>query len=156
LQFDPTKREDDEITSALRQCQRQLLQQVGVNDARKTRLAQVAKDRLAYAEYLTVLEGLEKSIETEWAKRVKKHGLTPKKNSSGQTSRPPVSENLKKLVATRQRWIDTVGQVMREKKGDCYGLPMKSIYEGISAGEDEEKDERSVEDAVQVESGDEE
>lgn len=150
-QFDPTKKDDDEITSSLRQCQRLLLQQTSLNDARKARLAEVAKGRLAVAEYNSILEGIEKSLEASWAKRIKKHGLTPKKSSAGGSTRPPVPENMKKLVSIRQRWLDQVGHAVVQ--GQSKGLPTRSIYEGV--GDDEEHDEKIVEDAIEVESGDE-
>lgn len=157
-QFDPSKRDDDEITSALRTCQRQLLHQTTLNDARKSRLAEIAKHRLAFTEYSSALEGIEKSIEAGWAKRIKKYGLTPKKTNAGsgeRPARPPVPEELKRLVATRQKWLDTVGLVMKERKGEVFGLPSRSIYEGIE-GEIEERDERTVDDAVEVDDGDDE
>lgn len=111
----------------------------------------MAKNRLAVAEYNSILEGIEKNLDAGWTKRVKKYGLTPKKHSSGQSSRPPVPDNLKKLVSIRQRWLDTVGQAMGQGKRE---LPKTSIFEGI--GDDEERDEKTVEDAIEIESGDEE
>ncbi|WVR04668.1 hypothetical protein IAU60_001679 [Kwoniella sp. DSM 27419] len=153
-EFDAMKREDDEVTSALRQCQRLLSQQTALNDARKARLAEIAKHRLAYSEYQSTLEGVEKSIEASWAKRVKKYGTTPKKGSSGAANgagsgRPPVPEQVMRCVTTRQTWLDTVGRFMREReRGEVVGLPCRSIYDGI--GEDEEKDEKSVEDQVDL------
>ena len=156
-QFDPTKREDDEITSALRSCQRQLLQQTTLNDARKSRLAEVAKQRLAFTEYTSMLEGIEKGIEQGWAKRVKKYGLTPNKKSSTSDKivKPPVSDSLKQLVLTRKKWQESVGKIMRERKGQVFGLPVKSIYDGIE-GEIEERDEKMVDDAVELEEGEDE
>ncbi|WWC59513.1 uncharacterized protein I303_102069 [Kwoniella dejecticola CBS 10117] len=146
-EYDPTNREDDEITAALRQSQRLLAQQTTLNDARKARLAEIAKQRLAYSEYQSLLEGIEKSIESGWSKRVKKYGLTPKKNSAGHSTKPPVPDNLKKLVQTRKQWLDGIGQLMKERpRGQVVGLPAHSIFEGI--GEDEEKDEKSVEDQI--------
>ncbi|WVW78405.1 hypothetical protein I302_100359 [Kwoniella bestiolae CBS 10118] len=148
-EFDPANREDDEITSALRQSQRLLSQQTLLNEARKSRLAEIAKQRLAYNEYTNLLEGIEKSIESGWAKRIKKYGSTPKKNanSGGASIKPPIPDNLKKAVATRQHWLDSVGQLMKERpRGQVVGIPLNSIYEGI--GEDEERDEKSVEDQI--------
>ncbi|KAK6903692.1 hypothetical protein I203_107197 [Kwoniella mangroviensis CBS 8507] len=156
-EYDPSNREDDEITSALRQSQRLLVQQTALNEARKSRLAEIAKQRLAYNEYQNLLEGIEKSIESGWAKRIKKYGSTPNKknaHASGSSSKPPVPENLKKFVATRQHWLDTVGQLMKERpRGQVVGIPSSSIFEGI--GEDEEKDERYVEDQIMGLMGDE-
>ncbi|WVF69761.1 hypothetical protein IAT40_004540 [Kwoniella sp. CBS 6097] len=151
-EFDPVNREDDEVTASLRQCQRLLSQQTALNDARKTRLAEIAKQRLAYTEYTSALEGIEKSIEAAWAKRIKKYGTTPKKNSSqaNGSGRPPVPENMTKLVEIRKHWIEVVGAKMKERpRGDMVGIPARSIYEGLG-GEDEEKDEKSVEDQVEL------
>lgn len=157
-QFNSVNRDDDEVTAALRQCQRLLLDQTRVNDARKSRLAEIAKHRLAYAEYQSSLDGLEKSIEAAWSKRVKKHGAAPKKvtastaaaaaasaaNGAG-NGRPPVPDNVKKLVHVRQDWINTVGQTMRERpRGEVVGIPTRSVYEGLG----DEVDEQVVEDAI--------
>ncbi|WVQ98097.1 hypothetical protein IAU59_005219 [Kwoniella sp. CBS 9459] len=155
-EFDPMNREDDEVTASLRQCQRLLSQQTTINDARKSRLAEIAKQRLAYTEYTSALEGIEKSIEAAWAKRIKKYGTTPKKSNSNSHShangsgRPPVPENVKKLVEIRKHWIEVVGAKMKERpRGEMVGIPAKSIYEGIG-GEDEEKDEKTVEEQVEL------
>lgn len=158
-------RDDDEVTAALRQCQRLLLDQTQINDARKSRLAEIAKHRLAYAEYQSSLDGLEKSIEAAWSKRVKKHGSGPKKVTTTTTSssnstntatataiangtgngRPPVPENLKKLVQVRKHWVETVGHTMKERpRGEVSGLPIESVYEGIG----DEVDEQVVENAI--------
>ncbi|KAK4685019.1 transcriptional adapter 3, partial [Tremellales sp. Uapishka_1] len=120
-EYDPSSREDDEITSSLRQCQRLLHSQMMINEARKARLSELAKTRIAYTEYQTALEGIEKSIESSWAKRVKK-----KKTEEGVGAVP---ENLKRLVRIRQKWISSVGKCMREReKGEVVGLPTESIY----------------------------
>nr|KIR49613.1 transcriptional adapter 3 [Cryptococcus bacillisporus CA1280] len=154
-EFDPKNRDDDEITSALRQCQRLLVHQTALNEARKTRLAEIAKQRLAYTEYRAALDGVEKSIEEAWLKRIKKYGLSPKKklmveaggpgtvigehgevvqlNASG---RPPVPDTLKRLVDTRKSWMGSVGQVIKERpRGELIGIPGESVYKGIEEGE---------------------
>ncbi|EIW71248.1 hypothetical protein TREMEDRAFT_13632, partial [Tremella mesenterica DSM 1558] len=137
--FDPSKRDDDEITSSLRTCQRLLVKQSALNEARKSRLSDIAKHRLAYAEYSSALEGIEKAIEAGWTKRVKKYGIAPRKtnNSKAETStRPPVPETLKRLLAVRKQWTETVGKCMRElPRGEVVGMPEQSIYEGIGEGE---------------------
>jgi transcriptional adapter 3 len=134
-----------------------LTQQSALNDARKTRLAEVSRHRLAYVDYQTALEGIEKSIEAGWAKRIKKYTIQPKKGAApgGFGPRPPVPENLKRLVGIRQGWIDKVGKILAERPiGEVRGLPTSSIYEGIKLvglGEgEEETDERKVEEGLDV------
>jgi transcriptional adapter 3 len=156
-EYTPPNRDDDEITSALRQCQRLLLEQTQINDARKSRLADIAQHRLAYSEYSQSLDGIEKSIETAWGKRVKKYGAAPKKvNSEGKgtpapgsgSGRPPVPENVMKLVNVRRSWVDTVGKTMSARpKGEVVGIPEQSIYEGLG----EDVDERVVEESIELE-----
>jgi transcriptional adapter 3 len=48
-----------------------------------------------------------------------------------------VPEALVQLVATRRQWVDSVGDVFdameREQPGRIYGLPERSVYEGLEA-----------------------
>lgn len=145
-------REDDEISCALRQCQRLLKTQVAVNNARKDRLLQVTKERLAYSEYKKVLEGLEKLIEQAWVKRyaaLKKAGKKQKGKgkehaaaaATGDTVAPagrregvpPLSDQVKLAMDARRRWLDTVGAALEGDPvvGRYRGLPVASIYAGI-------------------------
>ena len=62
-------REDDEISASLRACQRLLRQQTAINDARKARLAERVRQRIAYQEYEALRDGLEAVIEGAWNKR---------------------------------------------------------------------------------------
>ena len=112
-------------------------------------MAEIARHRLAYAEYQSALEGIEKSIEAAWAKRIKKYGVKKPVVAPGSTGRPPLPENVKRLVQVRKGWLDSVGLCMRERpRGEVLGLPATTVYEGI--GDDEEKDERSVEDVIDL------
>lgn len=144
------------MTSALRQCQRLLSKQTALNDARKARLAEIARRRLAFTEYTSVLDDLEKQIEASWAKRVKKHGSGGKKTiQNGVISgngRPAMQESLKSKVVLRQKWLDTVGRTMKERPtGEVMGLPAKSIYEGIGDESDRDDKQEDEEDMEEVE-----
>lgn len=124
-------------------------------------MAEIAKHRLAYAEYQSSLDGLEKSIEAAWSKRVKKHGSGPKKITASSSTtvngtggngngRPPVPDNLKKLVHVRRSWVNSVGQTMRDRpKGEVMGIPTDTIYEGLG----DEVDEQVVEESIVVGGG---
>ena len=134
------------------------MHQTALNDARKVRLASIATHRLAYAEYQSVLESMEKSIEAGWAKRVKKYGIAPRKTNNSKIDtnpRPAVPEALKKMIESRKQWVDSVGRIMKERpKGEVSGLPDKSVFEGIGLDGEEEKDEKDVEDGLEVDEGD--
>lgn len=129
-----------------------------LNDARKARLAEIAQNRLAFGEYQTTLEQLEKDIEASWAKRIKKHGSGGKKTLQGGVlsgnGRPAVAEVLKQKVKVRRQWMDTVGKTMLSRPvGEVTGLPSKSIFEGIGDSSSD-KDEKAVEEAMDIDDAD--
>ncbi|BEI86579.1 hypothetical protein CcaverHIS002_0608660 [Cutaneotrichosporon cavernicola] len=139
-EFDSAGREDDEITSSLRTCQSELQVQMGVNEQRKGRLVKQAENRLAYNEYQAYLESMDKFIESEWAKRTKKHGSSGKKKLvNGQVvgdGRPSVNAELLRVVRLRDQWDKAVGSVMKARpEGEVLGIPRHSIYEGIGEGD---------------------
>ncbi|GMK57914.1 hypothetical protein CspeluHIS016_0407480 [Cutaneotrichosporon spelunceum] len=143
-EFDAAGREDDEVTSALRMCQAELQAQMGVNEQRKGRLVKQAESRLAYNEYQAYLESMDKFIESEWAKRTKKHGSGGKKKFvNGQVvgeGRPPVNAELLRVVHLRDQWVNVVGSVMKARpEGEVLGIPQQSIYDGIGDGDKGDK-----------------
>lgn len=101
-----------------------------------------------------MLDEIEKSIEAAWAKRTKKHGSGGKQVLQGGVisgaGRPPVPESFKQKLSVRDRWIKQVGKTMLDRPtGEVIGTPTKSIYEGIGEGS-EEKDEKAVDEAMEV------
>lgn len=140
------------------------------NQARKQRLLDIARDRLAYSEYQESKESLERQITGLYQKLQRKDMPKPSKKKKksggsgtngnggdgggGKDSVPITSlqwaslglgpdadaklvvpEGLKKLVMLRQKWVDVVGGAMdkkeKESPGLLYGLPQKSVYEGL-------------------------
>lgn len=155
---------DDPIATALRHAQEELRTILATNKARRARLAAVARDRLAYQEYVELRDALDKNIANLYSKLQKKDGPKSHKkkkkpsevNGAANGTNGPavigpspaavglshtddyelaVPEQLKQLVQTRRQWVDTVGSVFeqkeRESPGRIWGLPKKSLYEGI-------------------------
>jgi transcriptional adapter 3 len=60
LDFD--NRCDDEVSARLRMLQKQLREQVEVNTKRKERIAEILREQMAYQEYVTILEDLDKQV----------------------------------------------------------------------------------------------
>lgn len=153
--------QDDAISTALRQCQRELRQVVATNKVRKARLVDIARDRLAYQEYVEARESIDKNILSTFSKLQKKEGpksgKRKKKGDSGSVNGhnagppPPhpastglgpdddgklvVPDNLKSLVETRRGFVDLVGGFLEEKQkeapGRCWGVPKESVFQGI-------------------------
>ncbi|KAI6009576.1 histone acetyltransferases subunit 3-domain-containing protein [Pisolithus orientalis] len=144
-------RVDDPIATALRHAQQELREVVAMNKARRERLVAIAKDRLAYQEFLDARDSLDKVILATYTKLQKKDApkLGKKKKrgpeSNGSTStvdipKPPPSalglgpdDDLS--FKTRAQWVSSVGSIFEEKERECPGriwnLPKKSIYEGL-------------------------
>ncbi|KAL4065158.1 histone acetyltransferases subunit 3-domain-containing protein [Scleroderma citrinum] len=152
---------DDPIATALRHAQQELRKVVAMNKGRRERLVAIAKDRLAYQEFLDLRESLDKTILATYSKLQKKDApkLSRKKKKGPEGNgtpgaveipKPPPSalglgpdddlhlvipDQLKQLVETRQQWMTSVGSVFEEKERECpgriWGLPNKSIYEGL-------------------------
>lgn len=152
---------DDPIATALRHAQQELRKVVAMNKGRRERLVAIAKDRLAYQEFVDLRESLDKAILATYNKLQKKDApkLNKKKKKGPEGNgtpgpidipKPPpsalglgpdddlhlvVPDQLKQLVETRRQWVNSVGSVFEEKEKECPGriwaLPQKSIYEGL-------------------------
>ncbi|TKY85451.1 hypothetical protein EX895_005613 [Sporisorium graminicola] len=81
--LDWSTRADDEISTTLRMVQRELARQQKVNGIRKDRLFGIAKDRMAYQDYLNCLNSVEKEIELGWTKRLRQIKASLSKRKKG-------------------------------------------------------------------------
>jgi transcriptional adapter 3 len=120
---------DDEVAARLRLLQTRLREQVLVNGARKARLADLVKERMAYQEYQTILEDLDSQVQAAYLKRTRtmgKHknkkqrpGVTGASGAGGAgaagagagMARPGIGDLTKTLMERRRRWIDNIGTV---------------------------------------------
>lgn len=120
------------------------------NKARRARLAEIARDRLAYQEYLDLRDALDKNISNLYTKLQKKdgpkshkkkkkpsdlNGLSGLPNGSGLPAPSPaalglitddehhltIPDQLKQLVETRRQWVERVGVIFEQKEKDCPG-----------------------------------
>ncbi|SCV66959.1 BQ2448_5605 [Microbotryum intermedium] len=150
-EVDWSSREDDEISSALRSCQRQLHRQTTVNEARKVVLSRIVKDRMAYQDYEATRDAQERVIENGWLKRqktqVKKKGKAArdrnrnKKDKEAEedaeggvdgTGKQPLSLSLLQAVDRRHVLIESFRPFFEEEKaGRFWGIPTRSVYEGL-------------------------
>lgn len=81
--FDWSTRADDDISTTLRMVQRELARQQKINELRKGRLFGIAKDRMAYQDYLNCLNSVEKEIEIGWTKRLRQIKASLSKRKKG-------------------------------------------------------------------------
>ncbi|KAJ6264539.1 hypothetical protein Dda_0686 [Drechslerella dactyloides] len=126
-------KQDDEVSARLRELQAQLRTVAISNGARKARLAELLKEQLAYQEYATILEDLDKQVDQAYLKRTR--GMKAKKKkpfgahhnaNAAQTARPGIGDMAKTLMERRRKWKDTVGPVFDK---DVTRIPEKTIFD---------------------------
>ncbi|KAM0477882.1 hypothetical protein ACHAPX_005649 [Trichoderma viride] len=115
---------DDEVAGRLRLLQARLKDQMLVNGARKARLMDVIRERMAHQEYQTILEDLDSQVNAAYLKRTRTMGKSKKSKRPGGAgggshfvggaagmARPGIGDLTKTLMERRRRWIDTIGSV---------------------------------------------
>ena len=127
---------DDEIAARLRRLQAGLRDQMLVNGARKARLAELVKERMAYQEYQTILEDLDGQVNAAYLKRTRTMGKSKKGKRPGGagggagggaaaaaaaaaaagTARPGIGDLTRTLMERRKRWMESIGTVFDDEK----------------------------------------
>lgn len=116
---------DDEIAARLRFLQGKLKEQSILNGARKARLTDLVKERMAHQEYSTILEDLDGQVQTAYLKRTRTMGKNKKAKRPGGAGggshfvgagtagipRPGIGDVTKMLMDRRQKWINSIGLV---------------------------------------------
>jgi transcriptional adapter 3 len=142
-------REDDEICQELRKLQKELRQQSVENEARKMILEKKVEEQLAYQEYATILDDLDKQVGDVFNKRTKSIKAKKKRTIGGagggssssaypgvsgkSVEKPGIGDSAKAIIERRKRWIEKVGPVFRPIEKF---IRVPSTHEGISIYED--------------------
>lgn len=129
---------DDEVAERLRILQAELKRVSILNGARKARIEQIAKERMAYQEYSTILDDLNGQVQTSFAKRsrnAKKKGQNAKRpGGAGGGSHPVpgagnaggsgaaglarsavVGDQTRQLMVRREKWTNQIGPIFDEE-----------------------------------------
>ncbi|KAJ1643380.1 Transcriptional regulator [Coemansia asiatica] len=124
-------RQDDEVCATLRALQRQLREQVKVNEMRKERLLSVANDHIGHQEYTQMVDELDKQIEQSYLKR---HRLTKsRKRKSSSVKTVALSDNALNAMDKRRQVIDAIGHMFPP---EMFDIPQQSIYEAVPENPD--------------------
>lgn len=111
---------DDEVAARLRLLQDRLRDQMLINAARKAKLSELVRERMAFQEYTTILEDLDSQVQAAYLKRTRTMGKTKKKSRPGAAgaaaaaagiARPGIGDMTKTLMERRRRWIENIGTV---------------------------------------------
>ncbi|OAA62107.1 Histone acetyltransferases subunit 3 [Cordyceps fumosorosea ARSEF 2679] len=119
---------DDEVAARLRVLQTRLKEQMLINGARKARLTDLVRERMAHQEYQTILEDLDSQVQAAYLKRTRTMGKSKKAKRPGGAgggshaagaaagmARPGIGDLTKTLMERRRRWIDTIGSVFEDE-----------------------------------------
>ena len=123
---------DDDIAQRLRLLQSELKKQMIINNARKTRLLDVARERMAHQEYTTIHDDLDSQVQQAYLKRTRtlgksKKGAQAKHRPGGAgggshvvsaagVSRPAIGDVARTLMDRRKRWHECIGPIFKESK----------------------------------------
>ncbi|KAI1209248.1 histone acetyltransferases subunit 3-domain-containing protein [Annulohypoxylon truncatum] len=119
---------DDEVAARLRLLQDRLREQMLINGARKARLTDLVKERMAHQEYTTILEDLDTQVQGAYLKRTRTMGKSKKSKRPGGAgggshptggagsgmARPGIGDVTKTLMERRKRWIENIAPVFND------------------------------------------
>ncbi|CAR26887.1 hypothetical protein ZYGR_0I01590 [Zygosaccharomyces rouxii] len=145
-----TGREDDEISAELRELQNSLKQVTMRNQKRKTALVPLVERQLAWQEYSSILDDLDKQVDQAYIKRIrvpkkrKKHhgggsaGSVNQGTASQVAQQKAANSSLKALLDKRQRWIKKIGPLF-DRPEVMKRMPKESVFKDLDQEEEEEE-----------------
>ncbi|SCV04681.1 LAMI_0H18228g1_1 [Lachancea mirantina] len=144
-------REDDEISTELRELQSELRHVVRKNSQRKAALIPLVTQRLAWQEYSSILDDLDKQVDQAYIKRIRVPKNKRKKQQSSSvlaasTSQAAIqaahqqaaSSSLKSLLDKRRRWIGKIGPLF-DKPEVMLRLPRERVFKDVDQDDEEEE-----------------
>ncbi|ODQ60922.1 hypothetical protein WICANDRAFT_104086 [Wickerhamomyces anomalus NRRL Y-366-8] len=165
--------QDDEISTELRSLQNELKQVSRRNNKRKKQLLPIIENQLAWQEYLSILDDLDKQVDNAYLKRIRVPKNKKKKtgssvpsggvNSSNGSLPPSVqiqmatqqahqaaaNSAIKSLLEKRLRWINKIGPLFEKSNGEnMKRIPKESIFAKIDLDEEDDDDYEDGEDLV--------
>ncbi|KAI0998704.1 hypothetical protein K3495_g9493 [Podosphaera aphanis] len=153
---------DDDVAVRLRFLQAKLKQTVIMNGARKARLQELVKEKMAHQEFSSILEDLDSQVQAAYLKRTRTLGKTKKAKRPGGVgggshiatgsigtgmARPGIGDLTKTLLERRRKWIDTIGGVLDPEATKVRRVqdPGSSIFEKETLVEYLRKEEMGLE-----------
>lgn len=142
-------REDDEVCGEMRELQRELRQSVERNQEHRKRLMSILEDQLAYQEYSTILEDLDKQVDQAYVKRLKQKNKKKKATQAAQKTTPELAQlihqqlqqqqaanlGLRALLDKRLRWISNIGKLFPPPEV-MKRVPKELVFTGVDGDDD--------------------
>lgn len=131
-------KEDDEVCAEIRSLQKTLREVTIRNKRNKKRLIPIVEEHLAWQEYYTILEELNKQVDQAYTKRLKVKNKK-KKVEMSPAQQQAANSGLRALLDKRKRWIENIGKLFKPPEV-MKRVPKESILQDDSA-EDENEEE---------------
>jgi transcriptional adapter 3 len=132
---------DDELAARLRILQARYKEVAINNIARKLRLTELVKERMAHQEYSTILEDLDGQVQAHYLKRTRTMGKSKKAKRPGGAgggshvvagaagmAKPALNDQIKTAMDRRKKWTGSIGVVFDEKKPPNSEDPASFIF----------------------------
>lgn len=156
--------EDDEISTELRKLQSELKRVSKINNKRKRMLLPIVENRLAWQEYLSILDDLEKQIDQTYIKRIRVPKNKKKKpsNSTPLAQAQLISQNahqnaanfaIKSLLEKRIKWMNKIGPLFEKEDDPEFNMkkyPNKSVFDSMDYEEEEEEEGDGFDDGEDI------
>lgn len=119
---------DDDVAARLRYLQGQLKDVAIQNAAKKARLMDLVKERLAYQEFSTICEDLDSQVNAAYTKRTRTMGKSKKTKRPGGAgggshfaggqgqAKPGIGDLTKTLMERRKKWMTDIGPVFDSER----------------------------------------
>jgi transcriptional adapter 3 len=125
-------REDDEICAEIRDLQKELKASVKMNRENRKKLIPLVEEQIAYQEYCTILEDLDKQVDQAYLKRLKAKSKKKKSEAPANTSQQEAfNTGLRALLEKRTRWIENIGILFKPAE-IMKRIPLESILDQVS------------------------
>ena len=137
-------KEDDEVCAELRTLQKDLKEASTRNKSNKKKLIPIIEEQLAWQEYCTILEDLDKQVDQAYMKRLKAKNKKKKTEVTTTPQQQAVNSGLKALLSKRKRWIENIGRLFKSPEL-MMRVPSESVLNGGVVDEGDEEDEEEEE-----------
>lgn len=143
-------KEDDEVSAEIRMLQKDLKEASARNRLNKKKLIPVTEEQIAYQEYCTILEDLDKQVDQAYMKRIK---AKSKKKKSDRAEVNPAQQQalntgLKSLLDKRKRWIENIGKLFKPPEL-MKRVPSESVLDGENLDDEAEEGEDVAQDMIE-------
>ena len=135
-------REDDEVCAEIRSLQKELKEASGRNRKYKKKLFPIVEEQIAWQEYSTVLEDLDKQVDQAYQKRLKSRNRK-KKLDTPIFQQQTTNSGLRLLLEKRLRWIKTIGRLFKDPD-TMRRIPEVPVFPDNGDNEDEGEDEVNI------------